>query len=81
MGSSTVLVRKKDGMMRFCVDNRWLNDATFKDSYPLPNIEDTFNSLNGMKYFNALDLASSYWQVEVAFENRPKTAFFTREGL
>ena len=79
--SPTVLVKKKDGTMRFCVDYRRLNDATVKDSYPLPNIEDTFDSLNGAKYFCALDLASGYWQVEVAPEDRHKTAFLTREGL
>ena len=79
--SPTVLVKKKDGTMRFCVDYRRLNDATIKDSYPLPNIEDTFDSLNGAKYFCALDLASGYWQVEVAPEDRHKTAFLTREGL
>ena len=79
--SPTVLVRKKDGTMRFCVDYRRLNNATVKDSYPLPNIEDTFDSLSGAKYFCALDLASGYWQVEMAPKDRHKTAFLTREGL
>ena len=79
--SPTVLVRKKDGTMRFCVDYRRLNDVTIKDSYPLPNIEDTFDSLSGATYFCALDLASGYWQVDVHPDDRPKTAFLTREGL
>ena len=67
--------------MRFCVDYRRLNNVTVKDSYPLPNIEDTFDSLSGASYLCALDLASGYWQVEMAPKDRHKTAFLTREGL
>ena len=79
--SPVVLVRKKDGSLRFCVDYRQLNKATAKDSYPLPNIEDTFNALAGARYFSSLDLASGYWQVELNEEAKEKTAFATREGL
>jgi len=76
-----VLVSKKDGSLRFCIDYRRLNAITRKDSYPLPNIEDTFQTLAGSKYFCALDLASSYWQVAVDEESKPKTAFITKHGL
>lgn len=76
-----VLVSKKDGSLRFCVDYRRLNDITKKDSYPLPNIEDTFDALAGANYFCALDLASGYWQVPLDAESREKTAFTTKFGL
>ena len=76
-----VLVKKKDGSLRFCVDYRKLNDVTRKDSYPLPNIDDTLSSLAGADYFCALDLASGYWQVPLSEEAKPKTAFTTKDGL
>ena len=49
--------------------------------YPLPRVDDTLDTLAGSKYFTTLDLASGYWQVEVAKEDQPKTAFTTPEGL
>ena len=79
--SPIVLVRKKDGTTRFCVDYRRLNSATVKDSYPLPRIDDSIDALSGSCWFSTLDLASGYWQVEVEEKDRPKTAFTTGSGL
>ena len=76
-----VLVRKKGGGLRFCVDYRKLNDVTCKDAYPLPRIDDALDSLSHACWFSTLDLASGYWQVEVDPKDRHKTAFITRQGL
>ena len=79
--SPIVLAKKKDGTLRFCVDYRKVNTITKRDAYPLPRIDDTLGTLGGSKFFTTMDLASGYWQVEMAPEDRPKTAFSTPEGL
>lgn len=73
-----VLVRKKDGTTRFCVDYRQLNKITKKDSYPLPRIEDILDGLQGSLYRSVFDLVSGYWQIPVEPSDIEKTAFTTR---
>ena len=78
--SPIVMVPKKDGTNRMCIDYRKLNEITTKDAYPLPRIGQTIDALQGAGYFSSLDLASGYWQVPVAEKDRHKTAFCTPEG-
>jgi transposase InsO family protein len=79
--SNVVMVRKKDGSQRFCIDFRKLNDVTRKDSYPLPRIDVCLDSLAGAKLFSAFDLRSGYHQVRMYEEDADKTSFVTRSGL
>ena len=79
--SPIVLVPKKDGTYRFCVDFRRLNAVTKKDVYPLPRIDDILDTLGESRFFSSLDLASGYWQVELDHESRQKSAFTTYCGL
>jgi transposase InsO family protein len=79
--SPVVLVKKKSGDMRFCVDYRKLNAITTKDCYPLPRIDEILDSLQGKKYFTGLDLANGYWQIEVDPKDREKTAFVVENDL
>ena len=70
-----MLVRKKDGRLRFCIDLRRLNNRTVKDAYSLPKIESILDSLIGAQIFSTLDLKAGYWQVEMAEECNAYTAF------
>ncbi|UYV76561.1 K02A2.6-like, partial [Cordylochernes scorpioides] len=76
-----ILVKKRDGKYRFCVDYRKLNEVTVKDVYPIPRIDDVMDTPQGSKYFSAIDLKSGYWQVEIEERAKEKTAFTTAHGL
>ncbi|EPB72591.1 reverse transcriptase [Ancylostoma ceylanicum] len=76
-----VLVEKKDGSLRLCVDYRELNKRIVQDSYPLPTMDALLQSLSGKRFFSTLDLCSGYWQIPVAQKDKEKTAFTTPVGL
>ncbi|XLU80870.1 hypothetical protein S245_004290, partial [Arachis hypogaea] len=79
-GAPALLVKKKDGSMRLCVDYRQLNKVTVKNKYPLPRIDDLMDQLQGANVFSKIDLRSEYHQIRVRDEDIPKTAFRTRYG-
>ena len=79
--SNIVLVTKKDGSKRFCVDYRKLNAVTKKDSYPLPDIRQCLDALADSAWFSGMDINAGYWQIGVKPEDREKTAFATSMGL
>lgn len=78
--AAIVMVNKKDGEMRMCIDYRQLNKITIKDRYPLPRIDDTVDALCGSMYFSTLDLLSGYWQIEIEERDKYKTAFICEFG-
>ena len=78
--SPALLVRKKNGDYRMCIDYRSLNKNTVKDKFPIPLIDDQLERMYGNKYFTSLDLFSGYYQVVVDKECRELTAFVTQDG-
>ncbi len=79
--SAPVLIRKRDGSVRWCIDYRALNNVTIKDTFPLPLVEDCLDTLSGNIWFSKLDANSAYWQVKISESDRKKTAFVTKYGL
>ena len=78
--SPIVMVKKKDGSLRFCVDFHQLDAATVKDAHPLPRIDDILDALHGARWFSTLYLKSGYWQVPIMERDKEKTAFRTSSG-
>src|SRR5256885_9279197 len=78
--SPVVIVEKKDGTKCFCVDYRRLNHTTKSDRFPLPRIDELLESFRTANWFTTIDLASGYWQVEMAEEDKEKTTFITYQG-
>ena len=79
--SAPVLVRKKDGSVRWCLNNRALNKVTIKDTYPLPLIEECLDTLAGNQWFSKLDANATYWQIKIRSDDCKKTTFITKYGL
>ena len=79
--AAPVLIRKRDGTVRWCIDYRALNELTVKDNFPLPLVDDCLDTLSGNMWFSKLDANSAYWQVKIKEEDRKKTAFTTKYGL
>jgi hypothetical protein len=73
-------VKKKDRILRLCIDYRQLNRVTVKNKYPLPQIDDLFDQLKGAKVFLKIDLRSEYYQLRIKEQDIAKTAFMTRYG-
>lgn len=81
LASPPVLIRKRDGKVRWCIDYRKLNSVTKNDVYPLPLIEECIDTLSGNEWFSKLDANSAYYQIKVKDSDKEKTAFITKYGL
>nr|XP_057906640.1 uncharacterized protein LOC131104002 [Doryrhamphus excisus]XP_057906648.1 uncharacterized protein LOC131104002 [Doryrhamphus excisus] len=79
--SPIVIVRKKNGAVRMCIDYRLLNSRTIPDQYTTPCIDDVLDSMTGSKWFSVLDLRSGYYQIAMAEEDKEKTAFICPLGF
>ena len=79
-GAPMFLVDKPDGTKRMVIDYRALNSSTIRNRYPLPRVDELFDLLSGARYFSKIDLRTGYWQIRMAPESVPKTAFTSRHG-
>ena len=79
--AAPVLIRKKDGSVRWCLDYRRINEVTKKDVFPLPIMSECMDALDNNVWFSKLDANSAYWQIPVHPDSKEKTAFRTRQGL
>ena len=78
--ANVVCVKRKDGRLRLCCDFRGVNARTYHDSWPLPNIEATFDTLTGCRFFSSCDLCAGYHNIPVHEDDRDKTQIITRRG-
>ncbi|KAJ3662554.1 hypothetical protein Zmor_006897 [Zophobas morio] len=79
--SPVLLVKKKSGDVRLCVDYRSLNKKTVKEHYPLPRIDDQLDRLKDQVFYTSLDLSGAYYQIPLSQESRDKSAFITPDGV
>ena len=79
--SPIVLVPKKNGSVRLCIDFRKLNKVTEFDAEPMPNMEESINRMSGHKYYTKMDLSKGYWQIGLTMRSKPLTAFETPSGF
>ena len=79
-GALVLLVKKKEGSWRMCINYHHLNKMTIKNAYPLPQVDDLIDRLYGARYFTIIDLRTGYHHIRIAEDDIPKTAFHTGYG-